>query len=74
MGGLIDGVVVACDEQSAKDEVRAALDRGAREKERVAGKPRARVRKEEAPYVEFSDSVEKALAEAEVRDVIGQRT
>lgn len=26
MGGLIDGVVVACDEQSAKDEVRAALD------------------------------------------------
>ena len=46
------------------------LRRGAREKERVAGKPRARVRKEEAPYVEFSDSVEKALAEAEVRDVV----
>lgn len=46
------------------------LRRGAREKERLAGNARARILKEEAPYVAFSDSVEKALAEAEVRDVV----
>lgn len=46
------------------------LRRGAREKERVANNNRARIRKEEQPYVEFSNAVEKALAEAEMRDVL----
>lgn len=45
------------------------LKRGAREKQRLAQNPRARIRKKEEPYVEFSNAVEKALAEAEVRDV-----
>ncbi len=45
------------------------LKRGAREKERVLKNPRAKTRKREAPYVVFSDAVEKALAEAEVRAV-----
>lgn len=45
------------------------LKRGAREKARVSNNPRAKIRKREAPFVEFSDAVEKALAEAEVRDV-----
>lgn len=45
------------------------LKRGAREKERIAGtnrKPKA----SEAPFVRFSDVVEKAMADAEVRDVL----
>lgn len=45
------------------------LKRGAREKDRLAANPRARVRKKELPFVEFSNAVEKALADAEVRDV-----
>lgn len=45
------------------------LKRGAREKERLERNPRARIKKSEAPYVEFSDAVEKAMAEAEIRDV-----
>lgn len=45
------------------------LRRGEREKQRVAENNRARIRKSEQIYVEFSDSVEKALAESEVRDV-----
>lgn len=45
------------------------LKRGAREQERFRKNPKARVRKREAPYVEFSNAVEKALAEAEIRDV-----
>lgn len=46
------------------------LRRGAREKERLERNSRARMRKAEAPYVEFSNAVEKALAEAEMRDVM----
>lgn len=47
------------------------MRRGRRETERVEkAEGRARVRKKEAPFVEFLHSVEKALAEAEVRDVI----
>ena len=45
------------------------LKRGEREKQRVAQNPRYKIRKSEIPYVEFSNAVEKALAEAEVRDV-----
>lgn len=45
------------------------LKRGEREKQRVAQNPRYNIRKSEKPYVEFSNAVEKALAEAEVRDV-----
>lgn len=47
------------------------MRRGRREMERVEeAEGRARIRKKEAPFVEFLNSVEKALAEAEVRDVI----
>ena len=46
------------------------LKRGAREKERLAKNPRAKIKKSEAPFVEFSDAVEKALAASEVRDVM----
>lgn len=47
------------------------MKRGAREKDRVekAG-GRAKVKKAEADFVAFSDAVEKALADAEVRDVM----
>jgi len=45
------------------------LKRGEREKQRVAKNPRYKIRKSEKPYVEFSNAVEKALAEAEIRDV-----
>lgn len=45
------------------------LKRGEREKQRVAKNPRNRIRKEEAIFVGFSNAVEKALAEAEIRDV-----
>lgn len=47
------------------------MKRGAREKDRVerAG-GRAKVKKSEAEFVEFSNAVEKALADAEVRDVM----
>ena len=45
------------------------LKRGEREKQRVAQNHRYKIRKSEKPYVEFSNAVEKALAEAEVRDV-----
>lgn len=46
------------------------LKRGEREKQRVAKNPRYRIRKSEKIYVDFSDAVEKALAEAEMRDVL----
>lgn len=46
------------------------LKRGAREKERLQKNNRARLRKGEAPFVEFSNAIEKALAEAEMRDVV----
>ena len=45
------------------------LKRGEREKQRVAENSRYGIRKSEKPYVEFSNAVEKALAEAEIRDV-----
>lgn len=45
------------------------LKRGAREKDRVEKNPRAKVRKSEKPFVDFSNAVEKALAHAEIRDV-----
>jgi transposase len=45
------------------------LRRGEREKQRVEKNPRYKIRKSEQPFVDFSDAVEKALAEAEVRDV-----
>ena len=45
------------------------LRRGEREKQRLETNPRSRMRTSEVPFVEFSDAVERALAEAEVRDV-----
>lgn len=45
------------------------LRRGEREKQRAEENPRYKIRKSEQPFVDFSDAVEKALAEAEVRDV-----
>lgn len=45
------------------------LKRGAREKERLAKNPNARPKKSEQPFVELSNAVEKALAQAEIRDV-----
>ena len=44
------------------------MKRGEREKQRLA-KPGARPRKEEAPFVAFSDAIQKAQAEAEIREV-----
>lgn len=46
------------------------LKRGEREKQRLAKSSRYRMKKAEAIYVEFSDTVEKALAESEMRDVL----
>lgn len=45
------------------------MRKGAKEKDRVDKNPRAKVKKEMKPFVELSNSVEKALAHAEVRDV-----
>lgn len=45
------------------------MKRGAREKERIEKNPRAKIRKTEEPFVEFSNAIEKALAHAEIRDV-----
>lgn len=45
------------------------LKRGEREKQRVEKNPRYKIRKKERPFVGFSNAVEKALAEAEIRDV-----
>lgn len=53
----------------AKDTLYAWLKRGARERARVEKNPRFSVRKEERPFVEFSDAVKKALAESEMQDV-----
>lgn len=53
----------------SKNTVYDWLRRGAREKERLEKNPRAKPKKSEALFVEFSDAVEKALAAAEVRDV-----
>lgn len=47
------------------------MKRGAREMERVEkSEGKAKIRKKEQPYVDFSNAIEKALAEAEVRDLI----
>lgn len=45
------------------------MKRGEREKQRVAKDARLKIRKAEQPFVEFSNAVQRALAEAEVRDV-----
>lgn len=46
------------------------MKRGARELDRVKKNPKARVRKDEQIYVEFSNAIKKAEAEAEARDVL----
>ncbi|MGM9924749.1 MAG: hypothetical protein ACI35R_10930 [Bacillus sp. (in: firmicutes)] len=47
------------------------MKRGAREMERVEKSDRTlRIKKSEAPYVDFCKAIKKALAEAEVRDLI----
>jgi transposase len=45
------------------------IRRGKRELQRVEANPRAKVRKEEAPFVDFLNAVERAQAEAEAEDV-----
>jgi len=45
------------------------LKRGEREKQRVAKNNRYRVRKDEKKFVKFSNAIQKALAESEVRDL-----
>jgi predicted aldo/keto reductase-like oxidoreductase len=52
-----------------KTTLYAWLKRGAKEKERVAKNTRLKTKKTELPYVEFSNAIEKALAQAEIRDV-----
>lgn len=46
------------------------LKRGEREKQRVEKSNKAKIKKSEEIYVIFTDAVEKALAEAEMRDVL----
>lgn len=46
------------------------LKRGGRELQRLAQNPRAKIKKSEAPFVEFSNAVEQAQAFAESRDVV----
>lgn len=45
------------------------LKRGEREKQRIESNPGAKARKSEALFVDFSNAVQKAMADAEVRDV-----
>lgn len=45
------------------------MKRGARERERIDNTGKKMLKKEQ-PFVEFSDAIEKALAEAEMRDVL----
>ena len=45
------------------------IKRGAKEKERLAKNPKARLRKKEQPFVEFLDALKRAEGDAEVRDV-----
>jgi transposase len=54
----------------SKNTVYDWLKRGAREKERVENNSNAKYRKEEFPFVKFSDAVQKAMAEAEMRDLL----
>jgi transposase len=53
----------------SKDTLYNWMRRGARESERLAQNPRAKPKKSEQEFLEFSDAVEKALAQAEVRDI-----
>jgi transposase len=53
----------------SKDSLYRWLKRGAREKQRLEKDSKAKVDKKEALFVRFSDAIEKALADAEVRDV-----
>lgn len=53
----------------AKSTLHLWLHRGRKEVERLSKNPRARMRKQEAPYVEFSDAIKRAEATAEVRAV-----
>lgn len=53
----------------SKNTIYDWLRRGAREKQRIAKNPRLRIIKKEAPFVEFSDVIEKAQADSESRDV-----
>ena len=48
-----------------RDSIYEWLKRGAKEQERLAKNPRARLRKREAIFVEFSDTVKKAQAQSE---------
>lgn len=52
-----------------KSSIYEWMKRGAREKDRLRKNPKARMKKSEAIYVDFSDAIEKALAHAEIRDV-----
>lgn len=52
-----------------KETLYAWLRRAAAEQERVMKNPGAKIRKSEAPFVQFSDAVNKAFADAEIRDV-----
>lgn len=52
-----------------KDTYYEWMKRGAREIDRVENNPKARVRKDEKKYVDFSKEMTKALAHAEIRDV-----
>jgi len=54
----------------SKDTLYAWLKRGQREKEKKAKDPNYQIPKYERKFVAFSDAVEKALAEAEMRDVM----
>ena len=54
----------------SKDTLYAWLRRGAREIQRLANDDTAKPDKKEAPYVVFSDAINKAQAESEVDDII----
>jgi transposase len=54
----------------SKDTLYNWLKRGARERERLETNNRAKPIKDEQAFLEFSDAVEQAMAEAEARDVM----
>ena len=53
-----------------KDTLYEWLKRGEREKQRLRKDKNLKINKAEEPFVYFSDAVEKALAEAEMRNVL----
>lgn len=53
-----------------KETFYAWLRRAAKERERLTKNPRARLRKSEVIYVEFSDAIKKAQGHSEIRDVM----